>query len=307
MFSFLKSKNKSGLVGLEIRADGISLALSHVGSSGSFQVSSCLHRACTSAQRQETLDDLIDELGVSGLPCHLVLSSAQYKIYPIEKPKVEDSELSEAARWKVKDLLDFELEEAVTDVYKFPEDALRGRPAQINVVVSRKSVIADNVKLLSESRLKLEKIDIIDLAIRNVALRISDGDQRTTAVLYLRDGAGIIVLCKGDAMYFSRHFDFSLQSLNEPSQQESVIQQLALEVQRSFDYFQSQLGQVPPQKLFLIGPTPLVPLGNMLGGNISAKVEALDLSLCFEGEQSTSQQEINAFAAIGAALGEIQS
>jgi len=85
--------------------------------------------------------------------------------------------------------------------------------------------------------------------------------------------------------------------LNEPSQQEQVIQQLALEVQRSFDYFESQLGQRPPGELILFGPDPNIPLANMLGGSITAKVTALDLSVL---GMEDGLDAINALVAVGA-------
>lgn len=304
MFSFLKAKSKTGSVGLEIRADGLGLALARRDSTGQMRGSECIYRACSAAERKTTLSELISEYRLSGLPCNLVLPADQYQTYPIELPNVEESELADAARWKIKDMLDFDLESAVTDVYDFPKDALRGRPEQLNVVVSRKAVVQGYVDLVAESDLELVSIDIADLALRNIARLISGEDQRSAAILYLRPGAGMMVLVKGDSLYLARHFDFSLQSLNEPSQQDSVIQHLALEVQRSFDYFESQMGQVPPQEIYLFGPDPSVPLANMLGGSIAAKVTMLDLSICYDAEQAAGLEAINGFTALGGALRE---
>ena len=114
----------------------------------------------------------------------------------------------------------------------------------------------------------------------------------------------MIVLIKNDMLYFSRHFDFSLEALNNVEQQDNVIQHLALEVQRSFDYFDSQMAQVPPQLLYLIGPTPQIPLANMLGGSISAQVKVIDMSICFGEQHKTTQDDINGLAAMGSALKE---
>jgi MSHA biogenesis protein MshI len=75
-------------------------------------------------------------------------------------------------------------------------------------------------------------------------------------------------------------------------------------VQRSFDYFDSQMGQVPPQILYLIGPTPQIPLANMLGGSISAQVKVIDMSICFGDQHKTTQDDINGFLAMGSALKE---
>jgi len=310
LFSFSRllkftKKSKLGRVGLEVRADGIAVALAIPGDDGKFYVTDSKFQECKAAERIEVLTQLVNDLDAKSLLCNLVLPAKQYQTYPIEKPKVEDSELSDAARWRVKDMLDFDLGDAVTDVYDFPSDALRGRPEQLNVVVCRSAIIKEALKLVSESGLVLESIDIVDLALRNVATRLSEDEHKAQAILYLRNGAGVMVLVKNDDLYLSRHFDFSLQSLNEPSQQDSVIQNLALEIQRSFDYFESQMGQVPPRMISLIGPGSNVPLANMLGGSIAADVTWLDLACCYGNEQTTERNEINCFAAIAGAIREV--
>jgi len=304
LFSFFKSKSKAGSVGLEVRVDGIAIALAKPGDDGLLCISECKFQACSAAERLPVLTQLVSDLHLKGMPCNLVLTSKQYQTYPIEKPNVEDAELADAARWRIKDMLDFDLDDAVTDVYDFPSDALRGRPEQLNVVVSRSAVVKEGLQLVLESGLELESIDIVDLSLRNVAARLSSDEHKAQAILYLRNGAGMMVLVKNGDLYLSRHFDFSLQSLNEPSQQDSVIQHLALEIQRSFDYFESQMGQVPPRTITLIGPDSNVPLANMLGGSIAADVAWLDLKSCFGREQAIESNEINCFVAIAGAIRE---
>ena len=301
----ITGKSKAGQLGLEVRADGIAIAMAKPGKDGQLYISGSKFQECKAAERVEVLNKLVNEMGAKGYLCNLVLPAKQYQTYPIEKPKVEDNELSDAARWRVKDMLDFDLEDAVTDVYDFPTDALRGRPEQLNVVVCRTAIIKEALKLVTEANLTLESIDIVDLALRNVAARISENEQKAQALLYLRNGAGIMILVKNSELYLSRHFDFSLAAFNEPAQQDSVIQHLALEIQRSFDYFESQMGQIPPRAISLIGPDSNVPLANMLGGSISAEVVRLDLASCYGQEQTIEEHEINCFAAIAGAIREV--
>jgi hypothetical protein len=249
LLSFFKSKSSAGAVGLEVRADGMAIAVSHPDNTGALIVKECMYKVCSAAERKTVIAELVSDFKLKGMRCNLVLPVNQYKTYPIERPKVEASELVDAARWRIRDMLDFDLEDAVTDVYDFPVDALRGRPEQINVVVCRSALVKESLALVSDSGLELESIDIVDLALCTVARRLSDDEHKSQAILYLRNGAGIMVLVKNGDLYLSRHFDFSIQSLNEPSQQESAIQNLALEIQRSFDYFESQMGQVPPRQI----------------------------------------------------------
>ncbi len=304
MFSLLKKKSKAKIVGLEVRSSGIALAIASTDAGKEMRVTSCEYRECNAAERVTVLTSIVEEHGLAGALCRVVLPAEQYRVYPLEKPKVEEHELVAAVRWKLKDLLDYDVNDAVLDVYEFPADALKGRPEQVNVVASRAVLIQDTVDLLNQSGLELDSIDTSELSIRNIATRLTEDEQRAVGILYLRHGAGMIVLTKGDTLYFSRHFDFSLQALNDVAQQNSVIQHLALEVQRSFDYFESQMAQVPPQTLALMGPVANMPLANMLGGNIGAKVESIDMSPLLQGEANVGNEEIQAFVALGSVLRE---
>ncbi len=302
-----KKKAKPGLVGVEVRFDGLSIAHSVASDSdGSSQIVFQDFIACKAAQRKDVLTGVVDEYGLQGMPCNLVLASDQYQIYQTEKPSVADDELAEAIRWKVKDLLDYPLDEAVTDVFDFPEDAIRGRGSLINVVSARKVLVQEHIRLIEEAGLALHSIDITELVLRNVSMRY-DTTGQGLALLFLRPGFGMILVSKGDTMYFSRRFDFSLDALKDVVRQESTVQQLALEVQRSLDYYESQMAQVPPKELLVIGPDSSLPLSNMLGQNLAVSVKNLDVAALFSGEAEVNNTLIQSFAAVGAALRESAS
>ena len=259
--------------------------------------------ACKAAQRKDALAGLIEEHELKGFPCNLVLSSDQYQVFQTEKPPVADAELAEAIRWKVKDLIDYSIEDAITDVFDFPEDATRGRGSLVNVVSARRVLLQENIKLIDDVGLELQSIDITELVLRNISMRY-DVSGNGLALLYMRPGFGMIIVSKGDTMYFSRRFDFSVDALKDSTTQESAIQQLALEVQRSLDYYESQMGQVPPKELLLFGPDNSFPLANMLSQNVAVGVKNLEVSELFSDESAEGDTVIQSFAAIGAALRE---
>jgi len=302
-----KKKPRPGLIGVEVRSDGLSVAQSMSG--GDENSSHIVFQdfvACKAAQRKDALSGVVEAHNLKGIACNLVLSSDQYQIFQTEKPPVSDAELAEAIRWKVKDLIDYPLEDAITDVFDFPDDATRGRGSIINVVSVRKVLLQENIRLIEESGLELESIDITELVLRNVSMRYDDTGNGL-ALLFLRPGFGMILVSKGDTMYFSRRFDFSLDALKDTASQEITIQNLALEVQRSLDYYESQMGQVPPKELLLIGPDDTFPLANMLGQNLAVKVNKLDVRPLFSGDANGGDTLVQSFAAVGAALRESTS
>ena len=51
----------------------------------------------------------------------LVLNPDEYQLHLVESPDVPDSELREAVRWRIRDLIDFPVDEAAIDVFDMPQ------------------------------------------------------------------------------------------------------------------------------------------------------------------------------------------
>lgn len=273
--SLMKRKRKSsGCLGLEFVPEGIAWA-ERVGDAppqaNGFEV-------CPPAGRAACLQSLVAARGWQGRSVHLVLPLDQYQVFQVDRPEVAAEEVVDAVRWKLKDLLDYSAADAVIDIFDFPADASRGRTNLINAVCAEKNMARTLVQLITDAQMTLERIDIAELALRNLAALLSPAENRATALVVLRQQQGHMVFCKGGVLYLSRRVDVSLSSLGDVQQQENAVQSLALEIQRSMDYFESQLAQVPPRQLFLIAEDTRLPLAQMLGANIAPQVLDVDWS-----------------------------
>ena len=254
---------------LEIRPDGIAWATSDK-QTGFIE--------CSSAKREQQLRAAIDQYGWAGAHATLVLPLDQYQVFQLDRPEgVEESELGDALKWKLKDILDFSPSDAVSDVFTFPEDASRGRGDLVNVVAARKTLVRELVELVSACGLELVTVDVAELALSHLVSRL-DENHRGAALVHMRGRYGQMVVGKGGVLYLSRRLDVSVDDLHDASQQENAVQSLALEMQRSLDYYESQLGQVPPAKVRLVTPSTSLPLSSMLGSYLASGVEALDWS-----------------------------
>ncbi len=74
----------------------------------------------------------------------------------------------------------------------------------------------------------------------------------------------------------ARRLDVSLARLRDAATQEQTVQALALELQRSLDYYESQLRQIPPPRIQLAGHPEALPLAGMLNSEVTAEVVDLD-------------------------------
>ncbi len=299
--SFLSKHVKSGQVGVEIRPEGIALSISGLDkSSGAIVVVHSEFIECKAGQRSSVLSGWVKQHNLKGATVVLVMPADQYQMFQVDRPDVDETELAFALQWKVKDMIDYELDDAVIDGFAFPKEASKGRDI-VTAVCAKKIIVKGYVDLALAAGLSLKSIDITELALRNILIHLDPSDG-SKAILYLRKGAGILVFCKKDILYFSRRTAFSFEGLNSPSEQTSVLNGLSLEIQRSLDYCESQLGLRPPKDILMVMPETTIPLANMLGGELAVGVKEADMSTIFaegklpEGDCSTS------LVAMGAAL-----
>lgn len=263
----LRCSGKRERVYLEVRQDGIAWAES-AGSTGFLD--------CSPAKREVVLRALSTERDWAGADASLILPPDQYQVFQLTRPEgIDESELGDALKWKLKDLLDFNPSSAVSDVFPFPEDASRGRGNLLNVVAARKSLVSELVALVESCGLMLCSVNIAELALRNLVPRI-DPDRRGVALVHMRERFGQMIVCKGETLYLSRQLDVTSDDLRDASSQESAVQSLALEMQRSLDYYESQLGQVPPAVIRLVAQDNVLPLSSMLATYVTATLKTLD-------------------------------
>lgn len=238
----------TGLLGIEFGAEGVAIA--HVERPDPGRP---VLRSCRFLPRIEDepppLGQYIAELGLHGATCNVVISGSGYSLLLSEAPKVEDSELADAMRWKIKDLIEFPVEEAVLDVFRLPEDASLGTTPMVYVVVSKRSLIEEIIALLEPTGVRLESIDIIELALRNLSL-LCPAQPSGLAMVQLSQGTGNLNVIREQQLYLCRRFDIDFSGgLLDPLPANS----LALELQRSLDYYERQMGQEPPSSIYLCG------------------------------------------------------
>ncbi|MCG8610590.1 MAG: biogenesis protein MshI [Pseudomonadales bacterium] len=301
----MRRKAGNAVVGIEIRTDGIALAkVTKQSDESVLQYHN--FRPCNAAERAETLSQLVAEAQCNNARCHLVLPTSNYQTFQVEKPAVEEAEMAEAVRWKLNDLIDYPIDDAVSDVFEFPSDAGRSRGKMINVVSARKVVLSDQIKLIQDAGLELHCIDITELALRNIC-NFFVVDEQTLGFMYLRPGFGIIIFVKGDHLYLSRKIDVNEAALNSPDTQEAALGQLSLEIQRSMDFFESQLGQIPPKRLLLIGPDVSLPLAQMLDPLLGVAVDDANWDEVLEEQDGENLSRlVMTLPAVGAAYRELR-
>ncbi len=255
-----------------------------------------------------TLARLRKELKLDRYRCTTLLKSEEYQMHQVDAPNVPRAEMKTAARWRVKDLVDYPLDAATIDVFDIPVDPdAPARNHSIYAVTARNSVIESCIKSFSEADLALEAIDIPDLAQRNIAA-LFEPAQRGVAMLAFYEKEGILTFTRGGELYLARRIEISLAQLMtaDAARRAQQIERITLELQRSLDHFDRQYQYVTVAKL-LLAPLPQdIGLQQHLAANIYVPVETIDLSavMSFPGvpELKHPARQSQCLATIGAAL-----
>ena len=249
--------------------------------------------AQNAASQSQALHDWVNRHGLQKTPCVCLIKDDDCDINQIEKPNVDESELIQALTWKVKDLVSYDIDSAVVDVYPMPVSS-KNNTHQVSVVSAQDSVVAGYVESIKSSGLTLKAIDIHDLARKNLP-SIRNSIETAQAVLSIGEQFSELSIFHDTDLYVSRRFKIGsarLQLAN--SEDQSVYDELLLETQRSMDYYESYygLGSVRLMEVFPRMPVTekmALYLQNLTGFDIdflqthSETDQSSDLqSLCFD-------------------------
>lgn len=297
-------KSVPGALGLEISPFGVAVAYLAPSLNGGPDAGNCVYFEGVAGEYWEALEDWIGKQSIQRVRTQVVLHPTMYQIYFVDRPEVEDNELAEAVRWKIKDLVDQPLKDLIVDAFAVPDDAYRGNQKKVYAVAIGRSLLEDTVAHLNQLPITLLGISISELADRAMLNRFYD-DRGGAALLRLRSSSGTINLIDDGDLYLTRGIESGVSSLEAATDQnrQQVMDDLLLEVQRCLDFYDSQLGKGAIRKM-LVAPTRLSRnfFDDHLRGYLDLSVDQLDLndSFNFQEPMSGDLQSI-CFGAVAAA------
>jgi len=287
------------LLGVEVGPHGLALAQVRREDGLAPQLLTCDYLEGEPEVQADLLRQVVAERQLAGLPVNVVLHPSAYQLFLLEAPQVQAEELRDAMRWRVKDLLGEPLEDVIVDCFSLPEDAYRGRTRMVYCVVLSKARMAPYASLARHAGLALKSIDITEMSFRNLGLLAGAG-ANNLALLRLRSSEGLISVQNGADLYMARHIEHGL------ARAEQDLSSMTLEIQRSLDYFESQLGKGYISRLLLL---PMKQDGERtfqaLASGLAVNLQRLDLRELFSGQPAADLPEATqafCIGAVGAAL-----
>jgi len=307
---FTKTKKIAGWMAITFQEEGVcAVYVNRVSSAKPVVESVTFFPAAKSSAGGTPLEMLAKELHADRHQCLTLLSTSEYQLLSVDAPNVPADELRTAIRWRLKDMLDFHIDDATIDVLDVPTDKNTPvRTRSMYAVAARNQLIQQRQELFRTARIPLSVIDIPEMAQRNISALL-ETEGRGLALLSFDAQGGLLTVTYGTELYLSRRIDVSLPQLMQADIDQRAVcyDKITLELQRSLDHFDRQYHFITVAKLMLS------PLGGAASGlreylaaNLYIPVEALNLDSVLDlskvpGLRETEQQQ-NYFMALGAAL-----
>ncbi|NRB38491.1 MAG: hypothetical protein HRU20_08475 [Pseudomonadales bacterium] len=342
----VKKRKEGHYLGLAFSPSGIEFShLCNTNNSSQPSLIATGFSACEkpSAFNKACLSPLIQANKLQGLPTYITLSSQYYQLMLVDAPDVEDDELTDAVKWRVKDLISEDLDEVIVDAFRLAKDAYRGRMNMIYAAIIDKKMVQDLVQLIESCDLNLQSIGINELsscAYTQFMPAISDTG---IALVTLGEHDGMINLTENGKLYLSRNISVGLQELgiteqtsavqnstdntltlddelttdenlefndipeavlnntiSEANVEADIIDNLALDIQRSLDYYESQLGKSAISRIVFLPTQDLSSIIPALNKQLPCVVEQLQINALIDTTENTRQP--TAVFSIGSAL-----
>jgi MSHA biogenesis protein MshI len=235
-----------------------------------------------------------------------VVSTEDYQLVQVEAPEVLPAELRAAVRWRLRDLIGFDIDDAVVDVFDIPEPPRRAQNRMMFAVAARSSAVQRVAGAIAPHARGLDVIDIPELCQRNLSSLLVQ-DKKGVALLTLTETFAQLVLTRDGVLYLTRRIDFthsSPQMQGEVAGLDMDVSTLALELQRSLDYYESNYDQSAITSLVIApGDERATRLAAALRNEMSLQIELFDIASLFEVEAGvTVENDWPCLMALGAAL-----
>ncbi len=256
------------------------------------------------AERQHAFSEFMQDKKIKNRQINLVLHPSYYRLLLVDAPNVPDEELRDAMLWRVKDLISEPIDKVVLDIIRLPKDAYEGRMNMLYVAVAPRLHLDLFIDMLLSLDLRPNWIDISELSLRNVVIKVAG--HRSCAVVCIKDQGSFVSVITEQQLYLTRNIDVNIETLHEiANASEAHVEQLVMDVQRSLDYYESQLGKGSIEQLLFCPATSrgVEKSIEYLAKNLSCPVMLMDvLTLIKTPSELSLPEQAQALSAIGAAM-----
>jgi len=225
------------------------------------------------------LEKAVRDLSLGAFQFTTLLAPDEYQMLMVDAPNVPVDELKTAIRYRIKDSLNYHVDDATVDVLQIPTSNAAGtRPQSLYAIAASNVLLQKRISLFEKAKINLSVFHIPETAQRNIAA-LYETEARGLGLLVFDERGGLLTFTSGGELYVSRRLDITAGQIRDADQdlRMQYFDRVELEVQRSLDYFDRQFHQIALSRMLVCAPGG-DELVRMLSSNLGLQVEALNLS-----------------------------
>lgn len=253
---WLKKNNNKGRIGLGFTDKFVSIVVISAAAQGKPRVT--LAKVLqTNLLKDAELKQLVTQSSLKSLPCNVVLSAENYQILQVDKPNMPENEIKSSLKWKVKELIEYQVEHASVDGIDIPGDPESpNRLPLMFAICARNNHLAEVSNAVLDAGLNLKSIDVHAMVQRNIA-SLLEYEQRAIALVSILERGFLITFTAKGELYHTRFIELDKGFLRNLDDElfSNNFDRLVLELQRSLDSFDRQFPFLSINKL-LVTPDP---------------------------------------------------
>jgi MSHA biogenesis protein MshI len=212
-------------------------------------------------------------------PClRFVLDVDQHLMLQVEKPNAPEEELHALLLLNIRDRIDYPVNECQVDYFPLPPDVRRSQE-RVNVVAAPLPLLESWVAGAEQARASVDTITVPELALGDLCRQIdAEAMERGICLLIPMGSKVTLLIYRQDYLYMTRTIS-GLRDWEDYLMPDNpdIREALLLEIQRTLDYYQTQMQQPPVAKMLLPDwINPLDDLAAYLNANLAMNVDVLN-------------------------------
>lgn len=263
----------------------------------------CIHAEQYPLDRPENLskllENIIDEQELQGASTVLILPPEKVESVQIEMSELPEVDVQASLPWKLKDLVSIPPQDMVCDYIEMDIQPL-GQQPKAQIMATSRNYVEGIVEPFHK-----HNVPILGITTEQFVLARMQRVENAAQLIYVqhRDMAGILLILKNQQICFARKIRGTDSVINMTADQvkEYGADMIAIEIQRSIDYYESQLKQPPIKDVLIAFPGDNeVLIQDILNVNLPVKTSLAKAHA--EVNDETGKVSLMYLAALGGAL-----
>ena len=176
----------------------------------------------------------------------IVLSQDMYQLVQVERPDVPEEDIAVALPWTLGELVPYDPNNMVLDYVDYPVQTRTGGK-KINVFATEKSPLSSVVKTIARKRKQvLTHIHTKEILVTEM---VPDDDYARLLIVQEPDSEPFLMIVRSRAIWLARRLRGFVNKVNDDTGFSQLSDALGLEIQRSMDFYESQLKQPPLKEI----------------------------------------------------------